>query len=92
MHTEDMEALAHRRVGARFGFYIHATVFAAVNTGLVLLNLFTDSHPWSLRPFFGWGLGLAIHGILAHGMLHEWKQRLVRAELRKLENEHARVD
>jgi hypothetical protein len=43
------------------GWLIHATVFVAVNVLLATLS-FTNGKTWALYPFFGWGLGLAIHG------------------------------
>jgi len=57
----DLEALARRRAGMRMGWMIHATVFVAVNLLLGLLSLLSGRY-WAVFPFFGWGIGLAIHG------------------------------
>jgi uncharacterized membrane protein YdbT with pleckstrin-like domain len=51
---------------ARRGFKIHATVYAAVMTGLIILNglliAFTDANfPWAVFPLVCWGLGLTAH-------------------------------
>jgi hypothetical protein len=59
-----IEARARRRVGIKIGFYTHALVFALVNTGLFVLNSLIGGYRWSMWPLWGWGLGLAIHGIV----------------------------
>jgi hypothetical protein len=51
---------------AKRGFKIHAAVYAAVMTGLIVLNglliAFTDANfPWVVFPLVGWGLGLTGH-------------------------------
>ncbi|MBT9597827.1 MAG: 2TM domain-containing protein [Vitreoscilla sp.] len=55
---------AKRRVGMKMGFYVHALVFTLVNLGLFALNSVTGTTRWSHFPLWGWGLGLAIHGIV----------------------------
>jgi hypothetical protein len=61
LSPEDLDHLARRRAGALAGWLIHATVFVLVNVLLATLS-FMNGHTWALYPFFGWGLGLAIHG------------------------------
>jgi hypothetical protein len=68
-----IEQRARRRVALKTGFYTHALVYVLVNGGLFLLSMagtwgFEVAHGpmgriWSL-PLWGWGLGLAIHGIV----------------------------
>ena len=60
--TQDLERLARKRAGAKMGWYIHATVFIAVNVMLFMLSAMSGRN-WAVFPFFGWGLGLAIHGM-----------------------------
>ncbi|MES2939119.1 MAG: 2TM domain-containing protein [Pseudomonadota bacterium] len=77
----DIERLARRRAGAKMGWYIHATVFLAVNAMLMLLSFASGRH-WAVYPAFGWGIGLAVHGLVVFlatggGGLH---QRLVERE------------
>jgi hypothetical protein len=57
----ELDRLARRRAGVLAGWLVHATVFVAVNVLLATLS-FMNGHTWVLYPFFGWGLGLAIHG------------------------------
>ena len=71
-------------VKALLGFYIHATVFGAVNVGLLLINLLTSpGYLWFLWPLFGWGIGLAAHGLAVFGarLASAWEERQVGAEL-----------
>ena len=79
------ERLARKRAGAKMGWYIHASVYVAVNLLLVGLAA-TSGRNWAVFPLLGWGLGLAIHGfvvfIVTGGAgLHE---RLVQQERRRL--------
>ncbi len=59
-----LERRARRRVGLKTGFYVHALVYVLVNAGLIAANAVTGGARWSVFPLLGWGLGLAIHGIV----------------------------
>ena len=59
--TPDIERLARKRAGAKMGWYIHATVYVAVNLMLVALSAMSGRH-WAVFPALGWGIGLAVHG------------------------------
>jgi hypothetical protein len=61
-----LDRLARRRVGARMGWRVHALVFALVNLGLLASHLLGGAPRWQAWPLAGWGLGLAIHGLLVH--------------------------
>jgi hypothetical protein len=81
----DLDRLARRRANAKLGWYIHALVYVAVNLMLALLALSAGRH-WAVFPAFGWGLGLAIHGLVVFFVtggagLHE---RLVQQERNRL--------
>ena len=58
-----LERQARRQAGAKLGWYIHAFVYVAVNLMLVLLSIVSGKH-WAIFPALGWGLGLAIHGMV----------------------------
>lgn len=64
--ADDLERRARRRVNMKMGFYTHALVFVCVNAGLWFVNAFITGgqHRWSVYPLMGWGLGLAIHGVV----------------------------
>jgi 2TM domain len=59
-----IEARARRRVARKIGFLVHATVFVLVNLGLFAINAATGEPHWARFPLMGWGLGLAIHGLV----------------------------
>ena len=80
-----IERLARKRAGAKMGWYIHATVYACVNLMLITMAA-SAGRGWAVYPALGWGLGLAIHGLvvfMASGGsgLHE---RLVQQERQRL--------
>ncbi len=82
---DNIERLARRRAGAKLGWYIHAGVYIAVNLLLAMLSAMSDRH-WAIFPALGWGLGLAIHGVVVFvttggGGLHE---QLVQRERQRL--------
>lgn len=87
MDRNEMERLARRRAGAKMGFIIHATVFVLVNALLFAINRqFTPQYVWSFWPLGGWGIGLAVHGLVVYGFAAGggiWLS-LLAAELRKL--------
>ena len=62
--NDSLESRAERRVRRKLGFLIHAFVFVVVNVGLYAMNSVTGEPRWAHFPLFGWGLGLAIHGIV----------------------------
>lgn len=83
--TDRIEARIRRRVRARMGWFVHALVYACVITGLTVLGFVTGKHVAGFAAA-GWGLGLAIHGLvvwlapLADGM-----------QARMIERERARL-
>ncbi len=82
----DLEALARRRAGRKMGFFIHATVYVLVNLGLVAIDALSGGPHWAHVPLLGWGLGLAIHGIVtfAAGYGDAFHRKLVQRELESL--------
>ena len=65
-HFEEqtIEARAAHRVRRKMGFFIHAAVYLMVNGGLFLMNQWMPEQPAHHLPLLGWGLGLAIHGVV----------------------------
>lgn len=82
----DLEIRARRRVGLRMGFIIHATVFVLVNLGLFVIDSLGSGPRWSQWPLMGWGLGLAIHGVVTFVALRGegWRDRMVTQEVERL--------
>ena len=80
-----LEWLARKRAGAKLGWYVHASVYVAVNLLLAGLAAMSDRQ-WVMYPALGWGLGLALHGLVVFVVtggagLHE---RLVQHERERL--------
>ncbi|MGS0755208.1 2TM domain-containing protein [Roseateles sp. GG27B] len=90
MSELELRKAAKKRVGIKMGFYIHLLVFVAVNSGLYLLNNFTSGFNNGLRwhhfPLFGWGIGLAIHGLVTFLSLQGMglRERLLEQEIESL--------
>lgn len=88
VRKEDIERTARRRAGAKLGWYIHALVYIAVNLMLATLSAMGDRN-WAIYPALGWGLGLAIHGVVVFmvtggGGMYE---RLVASERQTLQRD-----
>ena len=57
---------ARRKVEQKLAFYLHLGIYIAVNILLVVINLLTwRGYPWFIYPLVGWGVGVAIHGMVA---------------------------
>lgn len=84
LDAASIERLARRRAGMKMGWFIHAGVYIAVNLLLAVLSAMSGRH-WAVYPALGWGLGLAIHGIVVYfvaggtvfeGLVEHERQRL----------------
>lgn len=85
--SDDIEARARRRVGMKLGFYTHALVYVLVNLGLFALNTVRGGEYWAIWPMAGWGLGLAIHGIVTFISLRGegMRERMLKDEIERLQ-------
>jgi hypothetical protein len=88
MNDSELMERARRRVNLKMGFYVHALVYVLVNLGLLLVNLGTGGTRWHVWPLAGWGIGLAIHGIVTFlGLRGEGvRDRMLAAELERLKS------
>jgi len=81
-HDREKLEDAKRRVAALKGFYIHLTVFVAVNLGLTALNVATGSDWWVQWVILGWGIGVLAHALAVFGRgskaVADWEQRKIR--------------
>lgn len=85
-YDERLERRARRRAGMKMGWTIHAGVYAVVNLFLGALAL-SHGQAWAIYPALGWGIGLAIHGIVVFVLAGNLQERLVENERRKLREE-----
>lgn len=83
---QDLQRRAKRRVNQKMGFYIHASVYVLVNLGLAAINFAGGGKAWHLWPLAGWGLGLAIHGIVTFASLNGGglRKRMLQDEVERL--------
>jgi hypothetical protein len=88
----ELRQLAKRRVNQKMGFYVHLSVYLLVNLGLAAINLLGGGQRWHLWPLAGWGLGLAIHGIVTFASLRGEgvRERMLDNELERLKQRNGR--
>lgn len=74
-HAAKRDAWLRQR---RLAFYRHAGIYLIVNAALLLLGLiFLSFTPWWIwcLPALGWGVGLAIHGLITFTLNeHDWTE------------------
>ena len=64
MEHQEAYQRAKKRVEAKFGFYIHLTVYIAVSFLLIIINLNTSAeYLWFKWPLIGWGIGVLFHAL-----------------------------
>jgi hypothetical protein len=85
----ELQRRARRRVSRKMGFYVHLCVYLLVNLGLAAVNLIGGGPRWHLWPLAGWGLGLAIHGVVTFASLRGegLRERMLQQEVERLKRE-----
>lgn len=64
MTQTDEYAKARERAKAKYRFFVHAGVYAAVMVLLVVVNLVTSPRViWFVWPLIGWGFAVVLHGV-----------------------------
>ena len=87
LSSEEIERIAHKRAGAKLGWYVHAAVYLVVNLFVFAISRYGfGDRPWSIIPLLGWGLGLGLHGISVFflGAGGGFRDRLVQQERERL--------
>ena len=90
LSSEELERLAHKRAGAKLGWYVHLTIYVLVNLSIFAAAYFGfRSRPWNPFATIGWGLGLALHGlsVFVLGTGSGLRQRMVQRERERLKRE-----
>jgi hypothetical protein len=87
---EEIDRLAHKRAGAKMGWYMHAAVYVVVNAAMYLMaSSGWRDRSWTPQPMVFWGIGLALHwvSVFVVGKGSALRQRLVQRERDRLERE-----
>lgn len=64
MNNQKQYEQAKERLKAKYGFYVHLSVYLAVNLLLIIINLSNLSEGfWFVYPLMGWGIGLFFHAL-----------------------------
>lgn len=85
---EHIERLAHKRAGAKLGWYVHAILYLLVNAVIFALSIHGfGNRPWSLFPLLGWGLGLVLHGVSVFVLGSGLRERMVQRERDRLQRQ-----
>jgi len=85
---EELRKKARKIAKEKSDFYIHFVIYLAVNAFLFAEWWFLtegDSFPWPVITLFGWGIGVAAHGITAfrgQGYIEQQTEK----EYKKLKN------
>jgi len=93
LNAEEIERLAHKRAGAKLGWFLHAALYVLVNLVIFAVSRYGfGSRPWSVFPLLGWGVGLALHGlsVFVLGRGSGLRERLVRQERERIRREQER--
>lgn len=82
---------AQKKVEEIKGFYGNLFSYVVVIAGLAVLNLTTSpGHLWFLYPAFGWGLGVALHGMSVFNFMpflgNNWEERKIKELMEREKN------
>ena len=86
MENQEAYERARKRVEAKIGFYIHLSVYVAVNILLVIVNISTSpQYLWFKWPLIGWGIGVFSHalGVFVFTSGSAIKEQMIEKEMKK---------
>lgn len=90
LSPEEIDRIARKRAGSKLGWFIHAAAFILVNLVVFAMSKYGfGERSWSIIPFLGWGLGLALHGasVWVLGAGGGLRERMVQKERARLQRE-----
>ena len=86
MENQEAYERAKKRVEAKIGFYIHLSVYIAVNILLIIVNISTSpQYLWFKWPLIGWGIGVVSHalGVFVFTSGSAIKEQMIEKEMKK---------
>ena len=86
MENQEAYERARKRVEAKIGFYVHLSVYIAVNILLIIVNISTSpQYLWFKWPLIGWGIGVISHalGVFVFTGGSAIKEQMIEKEMKK---------
>lgn len=86
MEKQEAYQRAEKRAAAKFGFYVHLTIYIAVSIVLVIVNFSTyTEYLWFKWPLMGWGIGVFFHalGVFVLAGKNAVTARMIERELKR---------
>ena len=86
MNDQEAYQRVKKRVEAKFGFYIHLSVYIGVNILLIIINTVTSpQYFWCKWPLIGWGIGVFFHalGVFVFGGKPAILDKMIEKEMEK---------
>jgi len=77
---------AKEQVKAIREFYVSTILYCIVIPVLIWINYQTTSFPWVVFPALGWGFGLVVKGMAAHGINPLWGKVWEQRKIQELMN------
>lgn len=90
LSNEEIEQLAQKRANAKMGWFVHAAVYVCVNALIFAKSSYGwGTGRWSPEPMFGWGFGLAMHGmaVFVLGKGSSVRDRMVAKERERIQRQ-----
>jgi hypothetical protein len=83
MERDERYEKAKARVAEIRAFYQHLVIYLIMNAVFIAVNLLTSPRSlWFFWPLFGWGIGVAAHGISVFGLGSffgpEWEKKKIK--------------
>lgn len=70
------------------GFYTNLATYVVIMSGLFILNLLTNpGYFWVVWPALGWGVGIAMHGLVVFEVVNlfgaDWEKKQIEKRMRR---------
>jgi len=86
MENQQVRQTVEKKVAAKFSFYVHLSIYIAVNILLIIINLSTSpQYFWFKWPLMGWGIALFFHalGTFVFSGRSAIKEMMIEKEMKK---------
>ena len=86
MENQEAYKKAKKRVEAKIGFFIHLSIYIAINIVLIFINLRTSpQYIWFKWPLIGWGIGVFFHamGVFVFSGKSAITEKMIEKEMKK---------